>query len=377
MAYTPPTPYANLSGQVGYGSGLQLVDEVLSNLAKQFRPDGYLYDEIATPIPVDYNIGRYPVFDPSTFFGGGTSALEVADDAPTPIVDFNWSHDVYQCQDRRRQTRITRKESLQANPALRLETSKTIGLLTQFATGREVRLATKLRASANGGQFTNAAITPSVKWDAGTSGSPATIQQDIQNGLLVAMKACGKRPNAIVFDYEVALAIANDYTLKQQLQYRIGPEMLSDSIATMLGGSGGVLPPRLFGLRVLVADGTMYNSARPGQAPTLTGVWGTSARLVYIDPNPAWGVPATAYAFRGRVTAGDSTQPPGVLMPSGDGGMEPGPSGDWAIVERYYDVDPPGEHIRVWECVDDRVVAPELGVEIQSVISTSDDPSEY
>ena len=374
--YAPPTPYAGLSGQVNYSGGLQLVDEVLSTLAKQFVPKGYLYDSIVANMPVNYNIGRYPVFDPSTFFSDGGN-LQVADDAPTPIIDFNWSHDVYQCYDYRLQTRITRKESVQANPALRLEYSKTRGLLTVFATNRERRLAQKLRAQANGGQITNAAITPSVKWDAGTSASPATIQQDIQNAALTAMKAVGKRPNTLVMDYEVALAISNDYTVKQQLQYRIGPEMLSYQLADSLGGNGaggGVLPAKLFGFNVLVADGTMYNTARPGQSNSLAGVWGQSVRLVYIDPAAQWGEPATAYAFRGRVTDGP-TQAPDMVMPTGDGGQEPGPAGEWAIVDRWWDYDPPGEHIRAWQCIDERIVAPELGVEIQSVLTNTG--SEY
>src|SRR5258708_38786032 len=136
--YVPPTPYGPLSGQATYGSGLQLVDEVLSDLAKQFRPDGYLYDSIVSPIPVDYNSGRYPVFDPSTFFASG-GALEVADDAPTPIIDFNWSHDVYLAKDRRLRTRVTRKENVQAHPALRLEDSKPVGLRPGVYTDRAAR----------------------------------------------------------------------------------------------------------------------------------------------------------------------------------------------------------------------------------------------
>ena len=365
--YAPPTPYGPLSGQTTYSSGLQLVDEVLSNLAKQYRPDGFIYDQIVAPIPVEFNIGRYPVFDPSVFFSTG-GALEVADDAPTPIIDFNWSHDVYQCIDRRLQTRLTRKETLQAHPALRLEYSKTIGLLTVFASNRENRLATKLRCQANGGQITNALVTPSVKWDAGVCGTPATIQADIYNCLLLAMKASGKRPNTLVLDYEVALAISNDYTIKQQLQYRVGPEMLAEGI--------GILPPNLFGLKVVIADGVLQNTARPGQAMSVAGTWGQGARLVYTDPQAQWGIPATAYAFRGRVTDGP-TQAPNVIMPSGDGGMEPGPAGDWAIVDRWFDFDPPGEHIRAWECVDERCVAPELGVEIGIALTPGTYTQEY
>lgn len=361
MTYTPPSPYGPLSGQSTFGGGLQLVDEVLTTLAKQFVPDGFLYDQICAPIPVNYNSGRYPVFDPSTFFQTGGN-LEVADDAPTPIIDFNWSHDLFLCKTKRLQTRLTREEEVQANPALRLEFSKTRGLLTTFATNRENRLAVKLRAQANGGQITNAAQSVSVHWDQGTSTVPANIQGDIQAAALTAYKACGKRPNTLVLDYEVALAMANDFTLKDQIKYMMGPRIVAE-------GLEAVLPPTLFGFKVLIADGTLYNQSRPGQAASLTGVWGNSARLVYADPSAEWGVPATAYSFRGRVVGG-AAQPPDTILPSGDGGHEPGPLGGWAIVDRWWDMDPPGEHVRVTEKVDERLVAPELGVEIQNVLSS-------
>lgn len=374
MAYTPPTAYAGLTGQVTYGSGLQLVDVVLSNVAKQFRPEGFVYDRLVAPMTVEKKFGRYPVFDPTTFFSTG-GALEVADDAPTPIIDFNWSHDIFACQPRRLATRITREEALQAHAALRLDYSKTIGLLTVFANNRENRLATRLKATANGGQFTNAAITPSNLWDAGTTS--VTIQSDIQTGLLQVMKACGKRPNTIVMDYEVALAIANDPTVKTQLQYRIGPDMFTNGLLTdnsgpvgPVGGGGGVLPSKLFGLNVVIADGVLQNQNRPGEALNLTGTWGTSVRLIYVDPQAQWGIPSTVYSFRAPVVEGQH-QPPNVIMPNGNAGVEPNPAGGWAVVDRWWDYDPPAETIRAWESVDERVVAPELGFELHNVLGSS------
>ena len=371
MTYTPPTPYAALSGQVTYGSGLQLVDEVLTGVAKQYAPKGYLYDKIVQAFPVAHRFGRYPVFDPSTFFATGGN-LQVADFAPTPIIDFNWSHDNFSAKVRRLQAIITQEEALQAHPALRLDYSKTRGLMTVFANNREYRLANQLKAQANGGAITNAAITPAVKWDNGTSGSPATIQQDVQNGLLVAMKASGMRPNSLVIDYEIALAISNDYTVKQQLQYRVGDQMLTNQLAddwAQNDNGGNVLPPRLFGLKIFVADGTLQNTARPGQTMSLTGIWGQSARLVYIpDGPPMWGVPATAYCFRAPISD-VSHQPPQAIMPSGQGGAEPGATGDWALVDRWWDYDPPAEHIRTRECVDERIVGPETGIELSSVLT--------
>lgn len=375
MPYTPPTPYIAGSGNVNYSTGLQFVDEVLTNVAKQYRPQGFLYDQIVAPQQVEFNIGKYPVFDPAYFFSLG-GRLNVADDAPTPIVDIQWSKDVYQCQDYRLQTRLTRKELNQAHPVLKLDYSKTLELLTIFASNREYRLAQKLAPTTNvdsllniQGQFTNTGSTPSVKWDQGTTGSPASIQKDLQAAALVVYKQCGIWPNTLVIDKPVALAIASDPTIQTMIQYLIGTRILAEGGGAGSSGGKGILPDTLFGFKILVADGTLYNSARPGQAASLNGTWGNNARLIYTDPAAQWGKPATVYSFRGRVT-GSSAQPPQAVMPSGDGGQEPGPTAAWAIVERWYDMDPPAEHIRAWECVDERVVAPETGILIPTVLNS-------
>jgi len=370
MAYTPPTPYGPLSGQVGFGSGLQFVDEVLSNVAKQFRPTGFLYDEIVSPMSVEYNVGRYPVFDPAYFFSAAGN-LNVADKAATPVVDFQWSHDVYQCLDYRLQTIITRKEMVQAHPALRIDYSKTVGLLTQFALNREVRLAGKLKAIADSGQFTNSnASTPNPRWDAGVSATPANIQQDLQQAAYTVYKTCGRWPNTLIINKRVALAIAADFTVRETIKYLVGPSIVREGGGAGTLGGQGILPDTLYGFRVLIADGTLQNTARPDQAASLSDIWGNNARLVYRPDTPEWGIPSTVYSFRGRVQDGaGETQPPATVLPTGDGGAEPGPSGGWAVVDRWWDYDPPAEHIRAWECVDERVVAPETGILIPTPVT--------
>jgi hypothetical protein len=58
-------------------------------------------------------------------------------------------------------------------------------------------------------------------------------------------------------------------------------------------------------------------------------------------------------------------------MPNGNAGVEPNPAGGWAVVDRWWDYDPPAETIRAWESVDERVVAPELGFELHNVLGSS------
>lgn len=338
----------------GGPDGLQIISPVLTNIAVQFRPHGYVYDQIVAPQPVETNIGQYPVFDPAAFFTTGGD-LRVADNAATPIVDFQWSMDNYHCEDFRLSVRVTRKEYQQVHPALRLETSKVLGLLGIMAGNRERRLAEKLRAEANGGKFSTAAVTPVVKWDEGTEGTPATIEHDMKAAGRVVYKKTGWRPNVAVFPRIIAEAIAADPTVRKQIQYVYGMEQLAKADL--------ILPPTLFGFRTIVVDGALENTAAQGASSELAEIWGNSVRLMHVNPTATWGLPTTVYSFRGKVGEGFQSASPGTISQD-----EPMGGYSWAVVDRWVEPDPPANRIRAWECVDEKVVASGLGVEIQNVL---------
>lgn len=338
----------------GAPDALQIVDPVLSNIARQFRPHGYVYDQIVSPQPVQKNIGQYPIFDLAGFFATGED-LEVADNAATPLVDFKWSTDFYHCRNFRRKVRITREEYEQVAPQLRLETSKVLGLLGIMAGGREARLAKKLRSEANGGQFLTAGLTPAVKWDEGTKTVPATIEKDTKTAARRVYKLTGWRPNAMVFPRIVAEAIIADPTIREQIQYVYGMDQLAKSDL--------ILPPTLFGFKTIVVDGALENTAPQGSAASLAEIWGNSVRMLYVDQNAPWGIPSTVYSFRGTIGEGFQGASPGQITQD-----EPMGGYSWAVVDRWAEPDPPANNIRAWERVDEKVVAPELGVEIENVL---------
>lgn len=352
----------------GGPAGLQLVDLVLSNLARQYRPHGFIYDDIVAPQPVEFNHGKYPIFELAKFFNA-TGQAQVADDAGTPIVDAAYSTAPYACEDYRLRTRITRKERLQAHPALHLDVSKTTMLLGIMALEREQRLANKLRSEGNGGKFTAAAVKPGKKWDLGTEKEPAEIQKDLQKAGQKVYKQTGLRPNTLIITEEIALAISQDPTIQQLIRYLAGVDFVTsgnitgDSRLMSVAGGSAVLPKKLFGFDVLCADGVLVNTTPGGTTTNLNEVWGNTARLVYINKNAAWGIPTVAYSFKGKVT-GDVTDQPAATISE----QEPGGSGSWAVVDRWIEPDPPAENIRAWECVDENIVAPEAGIEIEEVL---------
>ena len=345
----------------------QLYNPFLTNFAKSFRPSGFGYDRIVSSFPVPTQTGQYPVFDPAYFF-----ALEdgtpIGDDAPTPEINYKLSTDTYNALDYRRMIRFTRKELVQARAmgdVAKLEVSKTELLMTRMAMLREQRLALKLRATANGGKFTSAAITPAVKWDASPNSAGATIKQDLDAASQLAYRLSGKRPNTLVITREIAMAISSDFLVRQSILYNQGMQYLTEGT--------NVLPSRLYGYNIIEIDGVLGNAAAEGLPMALGEVWGNSARLIYVDPTPVWGQPATVYAFRGPVTGSVGEITPSPVLPNA-GGSEPAGMGSWAVVERYAQFDPPAGLIRAWESVDEKVVAPELGIELASVITNANNP---
>lgn len=315
---------------------LQLVDPVLTTIARRFKPEGFIYSQLAPTIPVDVDSGLYPIFDKGSWFRSKSNG-RVSDRAETPEIDFSWSTTPYLCEDFRLQATITRKERKQAHPALRLEEQKLEVVLNDMALNRETRLAAKLRDTSFGGLLAGGTATPSVKWDQGTTGSPATIEKDVKTGKVAVYRRTGKVPNTLVLPYLVACEVALDPSIREIMKYTVNGQQV-------IAVGEAILPATLWGMRVVIPMGALVDTGREGapEPTTLTELWGDSVRLLYVDSRGGgWGVPSVAYSFKS--------------LPE--------------EVDKWHDNDPPVDHVRAWECVTEEVCAPELGYELSDTLN--------
>lgn len=305
---------------------LQLVDPVLTNIARGFKPQGLIAETLFPSIPVTEDAGLYPVFE--TFFDNDTSN-KVADRAETPEVDFEMSTEPYYCEDYRLKASITEKEERNAHSVVRLRQTKLITVQTQMAISREARVAALLRKTSNGGQL-NLGAGVSNKWNV----DAATIELDIKTGALAVYRKTGMVTNTIVIPYEVAYEMALQQDIREIVKYTVnGKEILE------VGDR--LLPAVLHGHKVIVPMGAMRNVAKEGATRDLQDIWADHVRLLYLpEGSGGWGIPATAYTFKSKP----------------------------AVVDRWRENDPPVEYVREWECVDEKVCAPDLGYEITDVL---------
>jgi hypothetical protein len=348
----------NYSRGSGDPSGLQIIDPVLSNVARQFTPHGFIYNEVVAMQPVEKHIGQYPVFDPSSFFGNTQSNNAVADDAVTPLIDIKYSEEFYRTKNYRLKTRLTNEEINQGNAALRLELSKVRNLMSNMAVQKEIRLATELRSVEAGGQLSGGEEAGEGRFQAHAKWNEesATIQADLQKAKKEVRTHTGITPNALLITQTTAENIANNKEVKELIRYVMGPEYLEKG--------DRALPPYLFGLKVMIADGALANKANIGAAFNPEEIWGKGyCRVCFINSSAGWGDPTTVYSFRGSVSSdlGNGIATGTITQ------QEPDGSGDFAVVDRWVEPDPPAQNIRAWENVTEKVVAPELGIEIYEI----------
>lgn len=326
---------------------LQIYDPVLTQIARRFRPQGFVYDQLCPSIDVQTPSGQYPIFT-DTYWFANEQSNKLSDREETPEIDFTWSMDSYLCEDYGFKTSITPRERQQAGatvgggPALRLEQTKVEFLQQQMANAREKRIAAVLKKSTTaGGQLTSGAAATTA------FATSTVIEGDWKTAKTTVYNLTGFTPNVAVVPYLKAYDMATNTTLRDIFKYTMGS---SDSFIRLGSDADGedIFLPRWFqGTRLIIPKGALAQTGHEGAAKSLSEVWGSSVRFLYVAPNPGWGIPSVAYQFQHPVISGAGT--------AGSGGP---------VIDRWSKSDPRKDYIRAMECVDEKVCAPDLGYEM-------------
>lgn len=329
---------------------LQVIDPVLTQVARRYRPQGFVYNQVCPTINVQTISGQYPVYDERYWFANEQDN-KVSDRGETPEVEFAWSTDTYLCEDYGFKTSITPRERQQAGSvggqALRLEESKTEFLMQQMANAREKRLASVLKKVSGGtpGQLTNGAAATGV-W---STLSYTGIENDFKTAKTTVYGLTGLTPNVVILPYLVAYDMALNTTLRDIFKYQVNAE----NFIRLGEDSDGedIFLPRVFqGCRLLIPKGALAQTANEGAAKSLSEVWGRIARFLYVAPGGGgWGIPSTVYQFQHPVISGNAS------------------AGDGAVVDRWSENDPRKDVLRAMECIDEKVCAPDTGYELTTL----------
>lgn len=264
------------------------INALLTNLARKYAPDraGMIADEVCPRIGVNFESDQYVVFSSAPFFATDVDDL-VPDRSKPRKIEFEHSYEVYKCERRELAWDISDRERKNADSQLRLTETRQEGTLTRLYLKREVRVAALLRKTSNGGGL-NLGTTAATKWD-NAAADYQDIATDVMIGRAAIRQAIGTAPNVIVIPAAVAEG------MHKSLLFQLFTN--TPGVERLMQQPFPVLPPTLFGMRVLV-PGQLQNTAHEGQTASYSDIWGESVRMIYVTSGPATSEPSAAYTFQ-------------------------------------------------------------------------------
>lgn len=238
-------------------------DVALTNVSVAYRNPNYIAADIAPDVAVRRQSDKYFIYDP-TRESLRVSADNRAPGAEAREVGFDLSYDSYFCDDHALESVIPDEERDNADSPLQPEIDRTEFLAEKIMLGQEVALATLLRADASIPE-TNIVLADD-RWD-DPDIDPTVLVEAARNAILASAYVV---PNVLVLPGEVYAAVRNNPKVKERVSY------------TRAALPGPTELAALFDVERVLVPRAMKNTAAPGQAPSITSVWGKDALLLNV-----------------------------------------------------------------------------------------------
>lgn len=267
------------------------IDQLLSNLARLYRPTQFIADMVCPYLDVNNESDLYPIFTQGDFYGTDVDDL-VADRAEPRLVDISHTNARYETKRRELAWDISDRERKNADSQLYLERNKQLAVMGRLMLKREIRVAALLRKTTNGGGLTNGVSAPSnAVWNSSTL---AGIEADVFTGRESLRQAIGIRPNLVIIPEAVAAALSGNTNFAGGLMVYTYGDVNQQPLLSEYYPS---VPAVLWGMKT-VLPGLIENTANEGQAESYSDVWGKNVVLLYVTGGPALDNPSVAYTFR-------------------------------------------------------------------------------
>lgn len=247
-----------------------IVDKLLTNVSQMYVPEGYISEDILPNLKVKQKTGKIGKYGlnhlriVNSKMGGRGKAARFE-----PIVRDS---DLYSIESHGLEGLVTEDDYDNVEEPFEAESDETLGLTSTLWTAKEYAIASVL--------FDTAIITQNVtlslstdKYSDYTNSKPLENFRDAQNAILAG---CGKMPNRAIMSQKVFNTLKYHPAILRTLGF-------ADNRAGTLSKAEIA---HALGVEMLHIGDAAYNSAKLGQADSLTQIWGDSI-LMYYAPKSA------------------------------------------------------------------------------------------
>ena len=245
------------------------VDAILTNLSRQYKNEEMIWDKVMPLLPVGKRSDLYFTYNKADAFTLGDDkigATGLANEMDWGVQTDNYSVTDHAFGDWLAQAAIDNAD----NPLQpEVDTNNYLNLLLDIAQENRVANAvfnTNIYASSN-----QTALSGAAQWGGGSD--------DPIGNILTAIESCFQRANTLV------LGVSTWTVLRKH------PKII-DAVKAIPGGvwRGGMIGASelaaLFEVDQVLIGRSRYNTARMGQAPSFSRLWGPHAAALYVEQKP-------------------------------------------------------------------------------------------
>lgn len=265
---------------MGAATGREMhIDQVLSQMAMGYRPEGFIADMIFPTVPVGKQSDLYMIFD-----RGDRMRIEDTTRAPgtrAKRVTEGVGSGTYYAKNYALATPAVLEDKVNADPAFlsSLYNGKSTYLIDKLYLDWERRVARMVTSASNVGSSSPV----SSGW--GGAGNPIG---NINTALDNVYYSNGVRPNRIIMGVEAWRTFRRDVNVRNLI---------------FGNNNGGGYPntqqaASLFDVDDILIAGAFQNTGEEGQAESLSSIWRDNVLAIYVPPAPTIERPSFGYNFR-------------------------------------------------------------------------------
>ena len=257
------------------------VDQLLTQMAMGYRPDGMIADMIMPIVTVQKQSDHYLIHSRA-------DKLRIENDKRSPgtranVITQNVSSDTFFCENYAFRYPVTIEDKANADPVFvqTIINGRATFILDKLALNWEGRVADLVNNTSNVGS--SAAV--SSGW---TDYTNSDVQGDIDTALNNVQDATGKKPNVIT------LGLAAWRNARRNVPLR--------NIVNGTDNGGGYLTVQqfaaIFEVDKVLIGGAYKNTGNEAQSEALESIWGDNVLVSHTAPVATQENPSFAYAFR-------------------------------------------------------------------------------
>ena len=255
------------------------IDKLLTNMAINYRPVGFVADLIMPQVTVDKQSDLYPIFSRADKLRRQTTSRAPGGRAHQVVQSV--SSDTFFCKNYALASPVTIEDRVNADPIFmaKILNGRTELIMDHLLLDWEVRVASQVTSGSNVGSYSGV----NSAW----SGAGAPLD-DINTAIDNVHYSTGLMPNRVCFGVEAWKSFRRDSTVRDLI------------FGTNNGGGypnvGQV--QQLLDIERVVVGGAFQNTGDEGLSEALSTIWKDNVLVYYAPPNPTIERPSFAYSFR-------------------------------------------------------------------------------